>query len=226
MQTPVLQQLTGLLAFCKSSLRAYPQFVGTDTGQYAWTADQVCKTTYPHQLFVPQADGIAVYPHFGKVNAPALAIYYKESDPDDVRGSTGGLTWPCAQSVTLGVQFVFTPRASDVYEMAHSSHFAQTIWEVLCNIIVADIQLAASTLRDTYNIEELGIGSMKFLPPFTKAFRAFEATMTMDYKRPPWDTGDDSSLVTDLVSIYTDHNEKGPTGADPMVQSAYTVPEE
>jgi len=221
---PVTQQLSGLLVFIKTALRAYPQFVGNAAGQYAWTADQVLRTVYSHKLFETQSDGVAQYPSWGKANVPALAIYVTETEATDVRGSTSGISWPVAQHVTLGLQYVFQPRAQDAASMAFTAGFAQTIWEVICNLITANMQATVSSLRQTYHIEEMGIQSCKLLPPLSEALRAIEGGMWMNYKRPPWDTGADSALVTDLASIYADYTEHGAAGADPLMQSIYTVP--
>jgi hypothetical protein len=68
------------------------------------------------------------------------------------------------------------------------------------------------------------MGTYKLLPPFQESIRAFEAEMTMSFKRPPWMTGEPSDLVVPLESIYADINEKGPAGADPLVQLKYEVP--
>lgn len=215
MNTPVFQQLTGLLAYLKAQLRADSYLVsGVAVTDCGYDADQVCKTVYPHKLFEVQGDGVTPYVDFGKVNAPALAVYVEKADFESVNGSMGMVC-------DIGIQYAFQTRARDVSSQAFAAHFAMSIWWAICQIVQADFKATSSSLRDTYHIEGIGLDGMRLLPPFSQAIRAFEAGGTIEFKRPLWDTGADSSQVVDLASIYTDHNETGDMGGVPLTQSIY-----
>ncbi len=217
MKTPVFQQLTGLLVYLKEQLREDSHLVtGDGATDLGYSADEVCKALYPHKLFEQQGDGIALFVDFGKVVAPALAIYIETAEYANLDGGIG-------MECQLGIQYVFQSRVRDITTQAFSAHFAMTIWWAICEIITTDMQLleANSVLRSTYHIKDIGLEGMRLLPPFSQSVRAFEATGSMDFKRPIWDTGDDSHQVVDLASVYTDHNEKGDTGADPLIQSKF-----
>jgi hypothetical protein len=225
MDTPIFQQLTGLLTTVKAGLRASSYLVtGVGVDDLGYTADEVCKTVYPHKLFIVQSNGIATYPAFGKAQCPALAIFIEDADPVDIDGGIG-------MNCNIGIQYAFLARAKDITSQAFAAHFAMTIWWEICDIITSDLQSvdankdSNSALRKTYHIDELGLGSMNLLPPFSDAIRAFEATGSMDFKRPMWDTGEDSNQVVDLASVYSNHNETSDVGGAPTVQSIYTVPE-
>lgn len=220
METPAFQQLAGLCLAVKTALRADTYLTGSEEGQLGYTADQVCKTVYQHKMFVEAQDGIVPLMSWGNPNLPALAIYVEGTEyASDVHGSAGA-------ECELGFQFVFPARAKDVATHAFAVNFANAIWWKIIEIICGNIQTEGGSLRNTYHIEDIGLGRMRLLDPFTEGVRAFTADGSMSFKRPPWDTGADSSQVVDLASIYTDFNEKGETGADPLVQGIYEVPEE
>jgi hypothetical protein len=223
--TPEWQQLSGLLAFAKAQLRADAYLTGSGVGQLNYNADDVCHTTYPHQAVDMQ--GPERYVKFGKAQLAVLAIYPKEMEAESVRGSLG-------MSVPLGIQYIFTTRSKDIAAHHHDMFFAATIWWKLVDLLFTDITKShdpaatvPSTLATTYHIETLSLESAKLHPQMLPdSMRLLEGSACMEFKRPPWDTGEDSSQVVDLSSIYTDHDEVGPSGAEPLIQSQYDVPEE
>lgn len=218
MQTPVFQQLTGLLAFVRTNLRADSHLVsGSGLTDLEYTADEVCKGIYPHKMFEALDNSVALMVPLKKAKLPALAIWIDQAEPENIDGGIG-------MNCTLGIQYMFLARARDVSNQAFAAHFAMDVWWTMCEIIVEDWQSSTrSWLRDTYHIDEIGIEGMGLVPPFDENVRAFEARGTMDFKRPMWDTGGSSSQVVDLASIYTDYNETGDTGASPLVQSIYAI---
>lgn len=222
MDTPVFQQLTGLLTYLKAQLRADSYLVtGVADTDMGYDADQVCHTTHEHKLIEPSGDTyIKLVPEFGLTHLPALAIWDAGGETMNVRGSSAGKTHPVGMDLDLGLQYIFLPSPKDVaHSHQFSTRFALTIWWKICEIAINGIRDSASDLRATYHIEDLGVGGHEFLPPAPEGMRVLEADMSMAFKRPPWMTGATSELVTTLADIHTDHNEKGDTGADPLVQS-------
>ncbi len=165
-------------------------------------------------MFEPQGDSIALYVELGKMNYPALAVYVESAEHVDV---DGGLGFDCR----IGLQYLFESRARDITTQAFAAHFSMAIWWAICGACRDDMQSESSVLRGTYHIKELGLDGMRLLPPLNERVRAFEASGSMLFKRPMWDTGADSHQVVDLASIYSDHNETGDTGDSPLIQSKY-----
>jgi hypothetical protein len=219
MQTPGFQQLAGLAAYTKAALRADEQLTGDGENQLNYTPDEVCKSAYTHKLFEVQGDGIVQLFPLRQNKLPALAIYIERAEFADVEGSNSGTTYPVGQDCKLGMQYVFKTRSKDVESQEFAEHFAYTIWYVICQRLVKSWHQTDSALRGQYiNLTEFGLGSCSLLPPFVEAVRAFEADLEMAFKRPPWMTGADSSLVKTLASIYGDLDETGESGASPLIQ--------
>jgi len=221
MKDAIFQQLAGLLVTAKAGLRANTQLTGDGSGQYNYTPDEVCKSIYPHKMFEVAEGGVVPMLPLGKAAAPALAIYVDRAEFTDVEGSSGGKTYPVGMRCSLGLQYLFKPRAKDPTTMTFEALFSFNIWYVICQVLASDFVSDSSVLRDTYHINAMEVGSYSLLPPFNQALRAFEADLTIEFKRPPWMTGGDSGLVTDLVSIYGDLAETGESGADPLLQSIW-----
>jgi hypothetical protein len=225
MVTPQFQQLDGLLTFAQAQLRGDAYLTGSDTGQLDYDADQVCKSTYPHQAVDPSGPYMLIL--FGNQQLPLLAIWPKKMEANDVKGSLGF-------EVDLGIQYLFVSRAKDYSAHHHDQYFATTIWWKLVELLADDISKEhdpnatdPSVLATTYHIENLSLeagGLMQHRLGGEGEVRLLEATACMWFKRPPYDTGDNSSQVVDLSAIYTDHNEVGPSGASPLMQSQYDVP--
>lgn len=224
MDTPVFQQLTGLLAYVKAQLRADSYLVtGSADTDLEYDAAQVCHTVHEHKLIEPAGDKyVRLVPEFGLTMLPALAIWVDEGETADVRGSGAGTTHPVGMELQLGLQYIFLPSPKDrATSHEFSTRFAMTIWWKICEILMEDIRSESSTLHGTYHIEEVGLGGHRLMPAAPEGMRGFEADLSMAFKRPPWMTGASSELVTTLADIYTDHNEEGETGAAPLNQSHY-----
>lgn len=217
MDTPVFQQLTGLVAYVRAQLRADSYLVtGEGETDLGYKADQVCKGATTHKMFEVQGADIAMYVELGKLNFPALAIYV---DAAEYTSDDGGISQECQ----LGIQYLWESSIRDITTQAYSAHLSMAIWMAICEIITDDMQAKKvdSTLKGTYHIEDIGLDTMRLLPPLDERVRAFEASGSMLFKRPMWDTGDPSHKAVVLASVYTDYEETGPTGADPLVQSIH-----
>lgn len=228
MNTPSFQQLTGLLAVLKAGLRA-DELLVTGSGEFdlEYEARQVCHTTAECQLVdVTTRGAVKLAPDLiGLTKLPALAIWVREGESMDIRGARSGTTYPGSISCDLGLQYLFLTRAQDKSgsPFEFSTRFGMTIYWKICEIILTNFRATNSSLRNTYNIDEMGLGAYRPLPLLPDNITGIEADLSMEFKRPPWMSGADSVLVTDLDQILTDHNEKGDYGADPLIQSKYTT---
>lgn len=212
MNTPPYNQLTGLLAYCKEKLRADEYLTGGLPGPGA-TPDEICKQVVPFQLFAMVGDAVGFFDGIHRQNLPVLAIWVKSADDMMIRGEMG-------LKVDLGIQYLYPSRASDATKglrEERANFWAMAVWWQLRDYLRININ---PTLRTSYHIWNSYPENMEIMPPTSQPVRGFTASATMTHNWEPWRTASDA---VPLELIAGDYNEKGPTGADPLVQSE-TVP--
>lgn len=205
MRTPTFQQLDGLCAYLKTSLRA-----DTDLQAELDLANKgylILEDVLPAKIFDVSEMGLHLY----ITQFPALGIYAESMTSTRVRGEVGF-------DIGLGIQYVIKGQVGDARDHgwpveAKMGHIMMVMaWKI------RDYLQQPSTQLDSYHIASVYADSFQLLPGAEGVY-AMQGNGSMKISWPPWKTTGNAVALDEIRGAI---NETSAAGGTPEVIATHT----